>query len=159
MLEVLITMLVIAGALLGTAGMQTYALKVTQGGQFRMQAVILASDLLERIEANNAGAVAGAYTATMPVLPEPKDCAASACTAADMAAYDLKAFERNLAALLPGASAVVTIDGAGPWVYTVQVMWQERSFRSRSTTSASNAQTETFSYSVSRRIYNRAAVV
>ena len=59
LLEVLITMFVIAVALLGTAGLQAYAMKISQTGQLRTEAVILGLDLLERIEANNPGAVGG----------------------------------------------------------------------------------------------------
>ena len=50
MIEILVTLLIIAMAMLGTAGMQAYALKVGQGGQFRNQAVFLAADMAERIE-------------------------------------------------------------------------------------------------------------
>ena len=56
MIEVLVTLVIIALTLLGTAGLQSYAMKMNQGGQLRTQAVVLALDLLERIEANNAAA-------------------------------------------------------------------------------------------------------
>jgi type IV pilus modification protein PilV len=64
MLEILITLVIVATALFGTAGLQTYALLVGKDGQNRTQAIFLATDLLDRIEANKSsitGSVAGNY--------------------------------------------------------------------------------------------------
>ena len=61
MIEVLVTILIISLALLGTAGLQAYSMRLNQGGQFRSLAVFLAADLAERIEANKSSAGAGDY--------------------------------------------------------------------------------------------------
>jgi type IV pilus assembly protein PilV len=167
MLEVLITLVIIALSLLGTAGMQTYAIKMSQGGQLRTQAVILGMDILERIEANNDGAVAGSYVATTLPSSFTTDCYSAPCTAASLATYDLYQFQAKLGTQLPSASATVSVTGTGPWVYTVQINWVERITRGSTTavtgsgsTNLSNAgQTENFSYTVSRKIYNRSLVV
>lgn len=154
-------MFLITIALLGTAGMQAYGVKVTQGGQFRAQAVLLGSDFMERVEANNVAAVAGTggYVATLPTQTAAPDCVTNACTPADMAAYDLDQFQQNLARQLPAATATITRAGAGPFVYTLTVNWQERSFRSKSSAAASEAATESFSYTVTRTVFNKALVV
>lgn len=159
MVEVLITMFVIAIALLGSAILQAYALKVNQGGQFRAQAVILGMDFLERIEANNQAAVLGAYAATLPSTSTAPDCNLNLCTPQQMAAYDLEQFQQALARQLPDTSATITVAGAGPYTYTVQINWRERSFRSKATRSASAAETETFSYTVSRTIHDRSVTI
>jgi len=159
LLEVLIALFLMSVALLGTAGMQVYALKVTQGGQFRAQAVVLGADLMERLEANNAGAVAGSYVATLPTSTTAPDCTTSSCAPSQMAIYDLDQSQQNLARQLPAATATITMTGAGPFVYTLTVSWQERSFKSRSSTTSSQSATESFSYTVSRTVYNRAAVI
>ena len=92
LLEVLVTIFVIALALLGTAGLQAYGMKVTQSGQLRTQAVILGLDMLERIEANNPAAVAGNYVVNPLPTAVPADCFAVLCTPAELATYDLVQF-------------------------------------------------------------------
>lgn len=167
LLEVLVTLFVIAIALLGTAGLQTYAMKVHQGGQFRTQAVILGLDLLERIEANNDAAIVGAYVADPLPTSAPVDCFGSACSPADLATYDLVQVGDKLAASLPNGTATIDIAGAGPWTYTLQINWEERITRSArtatttsgTTTVGATGETERFSYTVSRTIYNRSSVI
>jgi type IV pilus assembly protein PilV len=160
LLEVLITMFVIAVALLGTAGLQAYAMKVAQSGQMRTEAVVLGLDLLERIEANNPGAIAGNYAVDPLPTAAGTDCFAVMCTPADLATYDLVQFNTRVAAVLPGGSASVTrvAAGANLWTYTIQVDWTERITRS-STTTTGLGQTESFSYTVSRTLYDRDAVI
>jgi len=167
LLEVLVTLVVIAVALLGTAGLQTYAMKVHQGGQFRTQAVILGLDLLERIEANNEAAIVGAYAADPLPTVAPVDCFGSACSPTDLATYDLVQVGAKLAQALPNGNATVAITGAGPWIYTLQINWEERITRSArtatttsgTTTVGATGETERFSYTVSRTIYNRSIVI
>ena len=158
MIEVLITIFVIAAALLGTAALQAYALKVSQGGQFRTQAVILAADLVERVAANTSAAAAGNYEATLPLTSSATDCSASACTAQQMARYDLARFQERMQAALPDAAATVTRTGTGPWIYTVQITWKERSFKRKDSSSSVTGPAESFSYTVNRRVNDPAAV-
>ena len=54
LLEVLITLTISALALLGAADLQLRAMQTGQSSQARTQAVLLASDLVEKIEANTA---------------------------------------------------------------------------------------------------------
>ena len=159
LIEVLITMFIIAIALLGTAALQAYSMKVNQGGQFRGQAVLLGIDLLERIEANNTAAIKGQYAAVLPDKSKPPDCIAKACTASQMAAYDLSEFQEALQRLLPDTSATITFAGGGPYTYTVQINWRERLYKPKATKNVSDAQTETFSYTVSRTVYDVASSI
>ena len=167
MLEVLVTLVVIAVALLGTAGLQTYAMKVHQGGQLRTQAVVLGSDMLERIEANNEAAKAGAYVADPLPSAYPVDCFGTSCTTTDLATYDLVQFGTKLAAALPNGTATIARTGAGPWTYTLQINWEERITKTCRTTAATTGtttvsatgETERFSYTVSRTIYNRMIMI
>lgn len=159
LLEVLITMVLVAGALLGTAGMQAYGVKVTQASQFRAQAVLLGASFVERLEANNAGAVAGSYVATLPSSSTAPDCTARFCASGEMAVYDLDQLQQNLATQLPAGTATITMTGAGLFVYTLTINWQERSFKSKSSTTTTQSATESFSYTVSRTVYNKAAVI
>ena len=159
MLEVLITLVLISVALLGTAAMQIYGLKVTQGGQFRAQAVLLGTDFMERLEANNAGALASNYVFDLPGSLGTPECATTSCPPAQLAQYDLAHLQRSLAQELTNATATIERTGAGPWVYTLTITWQERSFKAQGTARADDAPVETFSYVVSRTVYNKAAMI
>ncbi len=158
LLEVLVTLFVIALALLGTAGLQAYAMKVSTSGQFRTQAVILGLDLLERFEANNEAAIAGGYAADPLPTAAGTDCDAADCTPAQLATFDLFQFRNKLLAELPSATATVAIAGAGPWTYTLQIDWVERVTKGANT-NAANADTENYSYTVSRTIYDCSIVI
>ena len=115
MIEVLVTLLIISLALLGTAGLQAYSMRLNQSGQFRTQAVFLVADLAERMRSNQAGlanyAVAGNFTAqaTQPALTTACETySVTACTSATLAAYDLATWQRLVRSQLPEGSVYVT---------------------------------------------------
>ncbi|MHB1117326.1 type IV pilus modification protein PilV [Sideroxydans sp.] len=132
MLEILITLVIIATALLGTAGLQLYAMKVGKNSEFRTQAVFLAADLAERMEANKAAAITGAYAASSVAAANAvADCWNNACNGDSMAQFDLSEWETLVAQSLPGASWSVapTITNTPPSVtatYDIQVRWSDR---------------------------------
>lgn len=150
MIEVLVTLIIVAIALLGAASMQLYAMRINQGGQFRTQAVFLASDIVERMEANKQEAINGSY-----VLGNTTDagtlsaaCSAAACTAASLAAYDLNQWGNAIEALLPQPSWQITRTRAGnPSTYSIVISWTERS-----TDTVSHG--DTLSYTATRTIGN-----
>lgn len=151
MLEILITLVIVATALLGTAGLQIYAMRMGQSSQFRTQAIFLASDILDRIEANKdnaTGAVAGNYviagSGTPPALISPDPCTVATCSAAQLANRDINQWENAVASLLPQATWSVTASGVG---YTAVLGWTDRS-------SSKNSTGETFSYTANRNIGN-----
>jgi len=156
MMEVLVTLVVISLALLGTAGLQTFSVKVGQGGQFRSQAVILGLDILERMEANNAGTIAGNYNASVLPNNSKSNCAVVQCNAVNLANYDLAELNTKLVAQLPGSSAtVLPVAPFGPatFTYTVTINWVERITKqanAKATTGVNAGATESFSYTVSR---------
>lgn len=166
LIEILVTLFVIALGILGTAGLQAVALKISHSGQLRSQAVILGLDLLERIEANNPAAIVGNYApGTLPTSAA-KDCSTSFCLPIELATYDLAQFNNLVAAQLPGATATVTFAGAGPFTYTVQINWVERIAKDATTAVATtggtvdtSGKTETLSYTVSKMFSNRAVVI
>lgn len=163
MMEILVTLFVLAVGLLGTAGLQALALKTNQGGQLRTQAVILGLDILERIEANNPAAAQGKYAVSPLPAAAAKDCYAAPCLPAEFATFDLVQFKNKLEAQLPSATATIVVTGTGPFVYTVQIDWVERitksSATSVATTATTTASTESFSYRVSRSYYDRSLSV
>ena len=164
MMEVLVTLVVISLALLGTAGLQTFSVKVGQGGQFRTQAVILGLDILERMQANKIGAYNGNYDVQTLPAAAGVNCGSgtSTCGAAALANYDLAEFNAKLLAQLPGAIPLIAKDPAGaatgdPFSYTVTINWVERITKSTNSTTTggqvnSGGATENFAYKV-RRTY------
>ena len=152
MIEVLVTMLIVTLALLGTAGLQAYSMRLNQGGQFRTQAVFLAADLAERMEANPAGAIPGPasltggyasswdYTASGAYDQSivSTACAAGTCSSLALANFDKLQWQNSVAATLPQASWVVCVDANGdgvcdinppttdPATYTITVSWVDR---------------------------------
>lgn len=150
MLEVLITLVIIATALLGTAGLQMYAMRMGQSGQFRTQAVFLASDIAERMEVNKAAAVAGNYALALTSVSSmaATDCASTVCNSTDMANWDLSQWGISIATLLPQATWQITQTTAGnPSTYSIVISWTDRS-------SDKASHSETFSYTATRTISN-----
>ena len=61
MLEILITLFLLTMWLLASAGVQSSSLQFNKAAQFRTQAVYLATELAERMQANKTAAIAGSY--------------------------------------------------------------------------------------------------
>jgi len=130
MLEILITLVIVAIALLGTAGLQINAMRVNKGGQFRTQAIFLASDMAERMEANRAEAVLGTYAvaATSAVAAAAADCSAAACSSANLASWDINQWGTAISNVLPQPNWSITQTVAGnPSTYSILISWTDRS--------------------------------
>ena len=171
MIEVLVTLLIISLALLGTAGLQAYSMRLNQGGQFRSLAVFLAADLAERMEANRTSAVAGDYVVPITVGADflagaaaiSTACVTTACSAAALAAYDLSQWQSAVATTLPQSSWSVaqTVSGS-QGTYTITLNWVDR--RTNTDSAAADANSafgsnaagtgEKFSYTSSRAYFN-----
>jgi type IV pilus assembly protein PilV len=162
LIEVLVTMLVISLALLGTVGLQTYALRTNQGGQFRSQAVFLAADLAERMEANRIGAVVG--TGYIQATSSVKDttlntsCTTGACSPDQLAAFDTSQWKNAVATTLPQAEWTVrqTVTG-NPSTYTITISWVDREEKIAYAASAPKGASgvgEKMSYTATRTIFN-----
>ena len=129
MIEVLVTLLIISLALLGTAGLQAYSMRLNQSGQFRSQAVFLVADLAERMEANRAQAVAGAYVLAQSSVPNAPDltCNNGTCTPAQMVNFDLSQWQNAVSVTLPQSSWAVAQTVVGnPSTYTITISWVDR---------------------------------
>lgn len=160
MLEILITLVIVATALLGTAGLQAHALKTNMGGQFRNQAVFLSADIAERMEANKVQAVlAGGYAlaAGAAISAASTACNTGPCTPAQLAQYDLGNWQAAIAAILPLGTGVVTQTVAGnPSTYTIVINWVDRATNQTSAGSAvANAgRSETYFITTNKTIRN-----
>lgn len=134
LLEVLITVFVVAIGLLGVASLQVVGLREGYNAYLTTQATLLASDLADRIKLNRAGAANGGYILTedRPVDASAKDCADStvSCTSAELASHDLYDWYHedvpgSVQALLPVSMATVDCEFncAVNRPYTITIRW------------------------------------
>lgn len=145
LIEVLVTMLIVAIGLLGAAGMQLTSTRYQQTASMRSQAITEAQFLLEKIRAN-----AQATLAVAPPLPEraylapdayanaavvPADpacglAAQPACTSAQASVKDIRDWKLSLQRLPGGRGSIFPVTDAGgaidPAARLVFVMWREK---------------------------------
>lgn len=133
MIEVLVTMVIVAIGALGLAGMQLNAAKYNKEASVRSAATLLTVELVDRMRANMAGLKAGNYTrnygyATALANPvsSPSCGTTIDCTAVSIAQLDLSNWLNAISAALPeGTGAVVPINGTGS-AFNIVVMWKEK---------------------------------
>ena len=157
LVEVLVSLVVLAIGLLGLAMLQTTGLRYNTNSYSRTQATYMAYDLAERMRANVPGFQAGDYDVTsLSVanavvgsssyscnLNQNCTCDTSTCSNAALAQYDLGQWYYNLDMLLPGAKdaaglttpkrATVTRNNN---VATITIYWLEQNRDASSTTPA-----------------------
>jgi len=145
MLEVLISIVIIAFGLLGVAGLQAFALKNNHSASLRLTATSLAADIVDRMKTNVVGVGLGAYNhddaGAYAVGNKVAACAGgSGCTPALMAQHDLADWADKVRTTLPGGTAVVCVDstpndGTAPGTagcdnlgtvgYAVKIWWSD----------------------------------
>lgn len=125
LIEVLVTLVVLAIGLLGLAGLQASSLKHNNNAYQRTQATFLAYDILDRMRANPMGVEAGNYnainTGTPPTSPA---CITTGCTPAQLADNDIVEWSTDLTAVLPSGNGVIEGNGANA-PFTVKIMWDD----------------------------------
>lgn len=150
LIEVLITMLVVAVGLLGAAGLQLASTRYQYTSALRSQALIQADFIIEKMRVNNINMTAAnlllAQAAPATAYLAPNDYAAAAvipadpgcglngqplCTPAQAAQRDLREWRQSIARDLPeGRGAIFPVADAGvtePNARRVVVMWREKS--------------------------------
>jgi len=126
LIEVLVTLVVLAIGLLGLAGLQASSLKHNNNAYQRTQATFLAYDILDRMRANPMAIENGLYdninTATAPTGPAA--CISTSCTPQELVANDVYEWATSLTAVLPSGRGVITGNGANA-PFTVEIMWDD----------------------------------
>lgn len=137
MIEILVTLFILAIGLLGLAGLLFEGMRNNQGAYLRTQASVLAYDMADRMRSNKAEAQSGSYggfsTANVQSTTPPT-CASQAagCTRSDQVTLDqiewtlLVQGTGNDMAMLPGGVGTIAHDAASG-IYTVSVQWNEAS--------------------------------
>ena len=126
LIEVLISVFVLALGVIGAAGMQLNAMRTGQQSGFQTIAVQLATEMADKMRANakqlNQADSANPYllsynsaTDAAPSVPG-KICYGSTvtCSDAELASFDIYEWEKRLKEALPGGRVVICRD-ATPW--------------------------------------------
>ena len=123
LIEVLVAVVILGVGLLGVAGMQLSSLRSNQAAYERSIAIVAASSIAERMNANRAAAVAGAYNIALggAVCPTPGT--------ATLADRDLTEWIQELRA--PGmlgntaCGGITCAAAGGGTICTVSVQWTD----------------------------------
>ena len=116
MIEVLVTVLILAIGLLGLAGLQSTALRSNHSALLRSQATVLAYDIADRIRANRTAALNGDYVVNLE----------GTLTGSSMVAADVSGWKGNLAAVLPeGDGAIAHQRNGDRHTFTITVQWDD----------------------------------
>ncbi len=113
LIEVLVTVLLLATALLSLSALQIRSLQFNQSAYFRSQANILAYDIIDRMRLNrrNVSQYSLTYAASIPA------------TGTALAQVDLREWRAALQTIMPNGEGQVECNGAG--ICTVFIRWTE----------------------------------
>ena len=137
LIEVMVTLVVVSLAALGTAGLQTVAVRMNHNALLESQASTLAQDIIERIRANQGGNYTTGFDAVNLIENAPF-CAglAANCSGDDMAQHDLVDWKcalgfdaiqdvcqaRGIPGQLPDGDGSIAIAGN---TYVITVRWYD----------------------------------
>lgn len=116
LIEVLVTLIIVALGLLGIAGITANSLKANQTAYVRSQANLLASDILERIQANSGAAK------VQPVSPYALGLSDATTTGGSIAAQDLHQWRTAIANTLPNGKGTITFNYTN-WNVRILIQW------------------------------------
>ena len=126
LVEGLVVLVVFLVGLLGVAALYTEGVLEAQGAAARARAAELASDMVERMRANRAGAAAYADTVSgSGHLSDACRVGAAGCAPPVMASTDKAEWTLEIAAALPsGRGSVAAVTGSTT-LYTIRISWLE----------------------------------
>ncbi|MDG1733511.1 MAG: type IV pilus modification protein PilV [Thalassotalea sp.] len=121
LLEVLITMSILAFGMLGVAKLQLNSLRDTQNAQFQTKANLFVQQMATHITANNS--VLNSYQLNFKQQPNASiDCQVSSCSPSEIAQYDLMQWHQSISKSLPSGSAQISVNNNDA---TIIVHWDE----------------------------------
>ena len=136
LLEVLISIVILAVGMLGIASMLMFSNKANNSNYGKLQAVQCVYDIFDRIRANSQAAINGNYnvnnigTNGLPIAVATPSvlCNSAACTSTQMATYDTWYWLTKDVSKLPNGSGAITSAlsaATGNTVITVTVQWDD----------------------------------
>jgi type IV pilus assembly protein PilV len=123
LVEALVALVVLSVGMMGIAALHGQSLSAARTAQYRSVAIVLASDMADRIRLNRLGQAAYAAAA---VNNGCDPAGGATCAPPEMAAYDLWVWNQEVAQRLPGGTTQVLFNpGTIPPTFTVTVSWNE----------------------------------
>ncbi len=133
LIEVLISMLILAIGLLGLAALQMTTLRQNLSAYHRTQATQFAYDIADRMRVNINNAKLGSnsvyHKKTAASASKQTSCTtvASSCSSAQMAEQDLFEWYERLGSVLPnGLGVIESIDSIDKRLFTIRVSWNDK---------------------------------
>jgi type IV pilus assembly protein PilV len=126
LVESLVALVVVSVGMIGIAVLYGQGLGASRTALFRTQAVILASDMADRIRLNRIAGMS--YQSGGAGTDRNCEPGGATCTPAQMAEHDLWVWNAQIDQQLPGGDGVVAFTAASPPTYTIRVTWQEVTF-------------------------------
>ena len=120
LLEVLVAMLVLSIGLLGLAGLMASSMRNNLSASHRTQATWMAYDIIDRMRANRAGALAGSYATAMGTAA----ACATAVPTGTVPVQDIAAWKNQLACALPAGNGSIAVN-AGTRAATIVIQWND----------------------------------
>ena len=117
LIEVLISLVILAVGVLGLAALQTTGIQYTHDAYIRSQATVIVYDLVERMRNNVDNA--NNYIAAA-------DPAGTCDVTAGGVTNDLTCFFETIAATVPEGTGSIAADGANPGGFLINVSWRDR---------------------------------
>ncbi len=145
MVEVLVTMVIIATGLLGIASMQMVSLKNANSSYQRYVASLYAYDMMERMRSNPAGVAAGSYDNISVNGSETQVSCTNACSTSNIASFDAYQWGDQLQTNLPSGAGRVEATADG---YRISVSWSEQDTGADFGTSAGTVDTQTITLEI-----------
>lgn len=120
LLEVLVALLVLSIGLLGLAGLTASSMRNNLSASHRSQAIWQAYDIVDRMRANRASAIAGAYNTAFVATPV---CTTTA-PSGTVAQRDLAAWRNQIACAMPDGNGSVAVN-AGTRQAVIVIRWND----------------------------------
>ena len=127
MIEVLVSLVVLAVGLLGVAGLQSSGMRHTYASNTNGQATVLARNMIDRMRANPEGIRDGEYDGMiLPPQNSKPDCSGASCTAQQIALVDEHEWDALISDRLPAGTAGIrcldaTCEDHSP--YQIRIVW------------------------------------
>ena len=141
LIEVLVSLLLLAVAVIGFAALQVKAVSTTNTAVYRTQGMAIAQELAERIRVNY-GQTAAYRAADWSVLPV-KECLTATCTPAEMVSYDIRVTKQLAAATLPNGDVAMRQCGGTPYM-CIYVAWNDTNTKNDGSTNACGTSTGSY---------------
>ena len=114
LIEVLVSIVILSVALLGTAGLMGASMRNTNTAYMRSQATVLADDYMDRMRANVGEATSGRYNV---------DFGPTCASTGGLAGWDCEEWTTNVSTTLPGGDAEVRVTPAPDGIVTITINW------------------------------------